>query len=100
MKILLLAGLLCITAVSPVRAQFAAQREAQYMATLKAVTDFKMDDDENIKNVEQLREDARFNRKLARMMERLQNTRTKDSRNRRIYKILLKAGEEIYRELD
>lgn len=70
------------------------------MATLKAVTDYKINDEENLKKVEQLRQDARFNRKLSRMLEKLQNTKTKDSKNQRIYKILLNAGEEIYKELD
>ena len=58
------------------------------------------DNEENLKKVEQLRQDARFNRKLSRMLEKLQNTKTKDSKNQRIYKILLNAGEEIYKELD
>ena len=100
MKTALLAGLFYLIAALPAGAQFTAQKDAQYMATLKAVTDYKINDEENIKNVEQLRQDARFNRKLVRMMDKLQNSRTKDSRNRRIYNILLKAGEDIYKELD
>ncbi len=98
-KFLLLLILSCLLA-SPAFAQYTAQKEAQYIATLKAVTDYKINDAENLKNVQKLREDARFNRRLSKMLEKLQNTRTKDSRNQRIYDILLKAGEEIYKELD
>lgn len=98
-KFLLLLILSCLL-VSPAFAQYTAQKEAQYIATLKAVTDYKINDAENLKNVQKLREDARFNRRLSKMLEKLQNTRTKDSRNQRIYDILLKAGEEIYKELD
>lgn len=98
-KFLLLLILSCLL-TSPAFAQYTAQKEAQYIATLKAVTDYKINDVENLKNVQKLREDARFNRRLSKMLEKLQNTRTKDSRNQRIYDILLKAGEEIYKELD
>ncbi len=98
-KFLLLLILSCLL-TSPAFAQYTAQKEAQYIATLKAVTDYKINDAENLKNVQKLREDARFNRRLSKMLEKLQNTRTKDSRNQRIYDILLKAGEEIYKELD
>lgn len=91
---------LAISGVSNAKAQLAATRDAQYMATLKAVANYKIDDEENIRDVETLREDRRFNQKLARMLDKLQNTRTKNSTNRRVYNILLKAGEQIYKELD
>ena len=100
MRIILLSGIFCFAFAVSAKAQFTAQKEAQYMATLKAVTDYKINDEENLKKVEQLRQDARFNLKLSRMLEKLQNTKTKDSKNQRIYKILLNAGEEIYKELD
>ena len=79
-KFLLLLILSCLL-TSPAFAQYTAQKEAQYIATLKAVTDYKINDAENLKNVQKLREDARFNRRLSKMLEKLQNTRTKDSRN-------------------
>lgn len=91
---------LAIGGVSNANAQLAATQDAQYMATLKAVANYKIDDEENIRDVETLREDRRFNQKLARMLDKLQNTRTKNSTNRRVYNILLKAGEQIYKELD
>lgn len=84
----------------PAQAQFSAQQDAQYIATLKAVVNYKIDDEENLRDVESLRENKRFNQKLARMLDKLQNTRTKNSTNRRVYDILLKAGRDIYRELD
>ena len=86
--------------ILPARAQFAAQQEAQYMATLKAVVNYKIDDEENLRDIEKLRQNQAFNRKLARMMEKLQNTRTKNSTNNRIYNILLRAGKDIYNELN
>ncbi len=87
-------------AVIPAQAQYAAQQDAQYIATLKAVVNHKIDDEENLTAVESLRENPAFSRKLTRMLNKLQNTRTKDSVNRRVYNILLKAGRDIYRELD
>lgn len=83
----------------PCSAQYAAQNDAKYIATLKAVVNAKIDDEENLSAVEQLRENQRFNRELMRMLEKLQNTRTKNSTNRRVYNILLKAGKDVYDEL-
>ncbi len=84
----------------PASAQYTAQRDAQYMATLKAVVNYKINDEENIKDIEKLRENDAFNRKMTRMMNKLQNTRNKDATNRRIYEILLRAGRDIYKQLD
>lgn len=93
-------AVLIFLAVVPARAQYAAQRDAEYMATLKAVVNYKIDDEENLKDIESLRENQTFTRKLTRMLNKLQNTRTKNSTNRRVYNILLKAGREIYNELN
>ena len=81
-------------------AQYSAQKEAMYMATLKAVTDYKMGDEENLKDLDQLRESQRFNRDLQKMINKLSNRRTKNSTNTRVYNILLKAGKELYNELN
>ncbi len=81
---------------SPSSAQMAASKNAQYLATIKAVADYKINDEEELRNVERLRQNERFNRQLQDMMSRLQNTRTKNSKNQRILKILEDAGKEIY----
>ena len=81
-------------------AQYSAQKDAMYMATIKAVADYKINDEENIKDIESLRENKRFNKDLQKMMEKLSNRRTKNSTNNRVYKILLQAGKEIYNELN
>ena len=80
-------------------AQYSAQKEAAYIATLKAVTDYKINDEENIRNIERLRENQKFNNELQEMLAKLSNRRTKDSTNTRVYRILLQAGKEIYNEL-
>lgn len=80
-------------------AQMAAQKEAAYIATLKAVTDYKINDEENLEDMEKLRQDKRFNEKLQRMLNKLDNRRTKTGKNRRVYEILKRAGKEIYDEL-
>lgn len=77
-------------------AQYASQMDAAYLATLKAVMDYKIDDEENLKEMEELREDQRFNRKLQNMIDKLNNTRTKTGKDRRVYDVLLKAGKDIY----
>lgn len=80
-------------------AQYSAQKDAMYIATLKAVTDYKINDEENIKDIEALRENQRFLQDLRKMMKKLSNQRGKDALNARIYKILQNAGKEIYDEL-
>lgn len=82
------------------QAQYSATRDAQYMATLKAVVNYKLDDVEIYSDVESLRQDNRFNQKLQKMLEKLTNQRSKDGTNRRVMKILEKAGKDIYQLLD
>ncbi len=85
---------------SVAQAQLSAQKEAAYMATLKAVVDYKINDEENYRDIEELRENKRFNEDLLKMLGKLSNRRTKNSTNSRVYKILLKAGKDIYNELN
>ncbi len=81
-------------------AQFSAQKDAQYLATLKAVVNYKINDEENIKDIESLRQNQAFNQKLQNMLNKLQNTRTKNTTNRKVQQILEKAGQDLYRLLD
>ena len=100
MKIFYLGLGISVILTATARAQYSAQKEAMYMATLKAVTDYKMGDEENLRDLDQLRESERFNRDLYKMIEKLSNRRTKNSTNIRVYNILLKAGKELYNELN
>ncbi len=77
-------------------AQYSSTKNAQYLATIKAVANYKINDEEEFRNVEKLRQDARFNEKLQSMLNKLQNSKTKNSDNKRILKILEDAGKEIY----
>ena len=90
---------LCGIAAKSAEAQFTSQNDAAYLATIKAVSDYKIDDEEDVKNVEKLRQDERFNKKLSKMLAKLSNNRNKDAKNRRVYNILKRAGKEIYDEL-
>ena len=81
-------------------AQYSTQKDASDLATLKAVLDFKMKEEENLKNLEALRNNQRFKQKLVNMLEKLSNEKSKNSQNKKIYNILIKAGKDIYNELD
>lgn len=85
--------------VKPAQAQYASQKDAAYLATLKAVTDYKINDEENLDDVEELRQDEKFNKKLRKMLNKLDNRKSKNSENKRVYEILKKAGRDIYNEL-
>lgn len=64
------------------------------------MVNYKIDDQENIRDIEALRQNRQFNEKLQRMLDKLSNERTKDAKNRRVLKVLEQAGEEIYKILD
>ncbi len=100
MKTLYLVLLALIMSASVAHAQYAAQRDAMYIATLKAVVDYKINDEENLRDVESLRQNKRFHRDLTKMLSKLTNDRNKNSTNARVYRILLQAGKDIYNELD
>ena len=100
MKIIYITFLAFLFGVSTASAQYAAQQEAAYIATLKAVIDFKMNDEENLSELAALRENEKFKQKLAFMMSKLSNNKSKNSTNSKIYKILIKAGKDIYNELN
>lgn len=85
---------------SPAQAQYSSTKNAQYLATIKAVANYKINDEEEFRNVERLRQDARFNEKLQSMLNKLQNSKTKNSDNKKILKILENAGKEIYNILE
>lgn len=90
----------CIFFVPQSSAQYSSQNDAKYMATLKAVVNYKIDDQENLRDVEALRQNLKFNQKLQKMLDKLSNDRTKDAKNRQVLNILEKAGEDIYKILD
>jgi hypothetical protein len=85
--------------ISSSQAQFSAQKDAQHMATLRAVVDIKINDDEIASDIESLRQNQFFLRDLQKKLNKLSNTRTKNSTNKRVYDILLKAGQDIDRAL-
>ena len=99
-KTLILSLFLSSAVLQPALAQLASQKDAAYLATIKAVADYKVNDEESIQQVQLLREDEVFKQKLKKMMEKLQNSKSKDSSNRKIYNILLVAGKQIYDELN
>ena len=70
------------------------------MATLKAVTNYKIEDEEIERDIEKLRQNRVFNEKLQKMLNKLSNRRTKDTTNRKVLKVLEDAGEQIYKLLD
>ena len=100
-KILACAVLLGVLFFPPsASAQFSAQKDAQYIATLKAVVNYKINDEEILQDIESLRQNKAFVQKLQRMLNKLQNTRTKNTTNTKVQQILEKAGQDIYRLLN
>lgn len=85
---------------SSAEAQLSAAKDAQYIAVLRAVVNYKINDDENLRDIEKLRENQRFNDKVQRMLNKLSNDRSKNTTNRKVLQILEQAGQDIYKLLD
>ena len=100
MKILPVIMAIAVLSTSDVNAQFSATKDAQYLAVIKAVANYKIDDEENLRHVEELRQNENFNRKLQQMLDKLSNSRTKDTTNRRVLQILKRAGKDLYEILE
>lgn len=101
MKKLILILTLSLFCLAPsAQAQMSATKDAQYIAVLRAVVNYKIDDEENIRNIERLREDRRFNEKVQKMLDKLSNDRSKNTTNRRVLQILEQAGKDLYNLLD
>lgn len=81
------------------KAQYASQKDAVYLATIKAVADYKINDEKDLQDVESLRNNQKFLQELNKMLEKLSNDKSKNPVNSRVYNILLKAGKDIYDEL-
>ena len=99
LRIILLTLFLTVFSL-PSQAQYSASRDAQHVATLKAVVNYKIADESIYDDVERLRQNRKFVEKLQKMLDKLNNRRTKDATNRKVLKILEDAGEQIYKLLD
>lgn len=74
--------------------------ESKYIATLKAVVNYKINDYEYKDDISKLRTNKRFNQDLQRMLDKLENDKYKDNKNKEVQKILEDAGRKIYNILD
>ena len=100
MKILPIILAVATLAAGDVNAQYSSSKEAQYLAVVKAVADYKIDDEEHLKKMERLRENEKFNRDLYMMIQKLDNSRSKDATNRKVLQILENAGKQLQELLD
>ncbi len=80
-------------------AQSATLNKAKYLATLKVVSEHKMKDEDIVKDLEKLRQSKKFKQELSKIVEKLDNSRPSEAKNRKIMQILERAGKEIYYEL-
>lgn len=90
---------ICLCAGGGAQAQMANLTDAKYMAVLKVVAEHKMEDAEIKPDLDKLREYDRFKKELAKMVGKLDNSKPNEATNRKIMRILKRAGKEIYTEL-
>ena len=77
-----------------------SQKEAAYFATLKAVLDYKMQDEKIKDDLEKLRQNKKFNAWLEKSLSELSNAKNKNGKNQNIYNILHDSGAQIYNQLN
>ena len=99
-KILFLSCLFLGMQVADVMAQSATLNKAKYVATLKVVAEHKLNDDDLTKDLAKLRQSKKFKQDLNKMVEKLDNSRPSEAKNRKVMQILERAGREIYNELN
>ncbi len=98
-KVLIFSLFLLVLSVVDVAAQTATLNKAKYLATLKVVSEHKMNDKNIVSDMDKLRQYSRFNQELSKMLEKLDNSRPNDAKNQKIMRILERTGKEIYNEL-
>ncbi len=79
-------------------AQSSGKKDAAYVIITKVVADHKMNDEEYLQDIQSLRQDERFNRKLNEMLTEMSNDGN-SSKDKRVLKILRDAGRDIDRVL-
>lgn len=99
-KILFLSCLFLGMQVADAMAQSATLNKAKYVATLKVVAEHKLNDDDLTKDLVKLRQSKKFKQDLNKMVEKLDNSRPSEAKNRKVMQILERAGREIYNELN
>ena len=65
-------------------------------AIVKQVADFKIGDEKLAKDFETVENNREFERKMAKIMEKLNNKKMRDSKNREVINILNEAGDKLY----
>lgn len=89
----------CFILAVPAEAQMSSLNKAKYVTVLKVVADHKMKDKDLTSDIDKLRENSKFRQELSKMLEKLDNSRPNDAKNRKVIRILEQAGKEIYNEL-
>lgn len=94
--------LICFLYITPATAApfTYSQKEAAYFAMLKAVVDYKMEDEEIRQDLEKLRRNKKFNTWLTKKLDDISNQKNKTGKDKNIYNILFDAGAQIYSQLN
>ena len=70
------------------------------LPVLRAVVNYKIDDEENIRNIERLREDRRFNEKSAENARQAEQQPQQKHHQPESFADLEQAGKDLYNLLD
>lgn len=98
-KVFVLVFCFVLGAASCAMAQTSSLNKAKYVTVLKVIAEHKMGDQDLAADVDKLRKYDKFKKELVKMMNELDNSKPNEVKNRKIIKILERAGKEIYDEL-
>lgn len=72
------------------------QKEARDLLVLYEVVNFKLEDERLAKEIDELDENPKFNKKMDSIMEKLSNEKRRDNKNKDVERILQDAGNKLY----
>ena len=98
-KVLFFSLILSVVPMVQAWAQSTTLNKAKYIATLKVISEHKMEDKSIVSEMDRLRQYSRFNQELSQMLNKLDNSKPNEAKNQKIMRILERAGKEIYNEL-
>lgn len=72
------------------------EKKARNILIVQRVADFKIGDEKLTKEFETVESTNEFERKMAKIMEKLSNKKMRDSKNKEVINILNEAGDKLY----
>lgn len=75
------------------------QKSARNLMVVQAVSEYKLEDEQLKSEIEELKNNKEYNKKLEKIMKNLNNKKMRNTKNKQAMRILEDAGEKLYKLL-